>query len=70
MRRSILFAAAALFIAIAPGAPAAPQQPGAAASPRQLDPRAVVAEVRRILAERYVLPEKRPAGITCSARSA
>ncbi|MEA3047600.1 MAG: hypothetical protein QOJ53_1932 [Sphingomonadales bacterium] len=40
--------------------PLTAQQP-AVATAAQLDPRAVVAEIRRIIAERYVLPERRPA---------
>ncbi len=60
MRRSSLIIAAGLALAsLAPsGAPALVQQQPAAAQP---DSRAVVAEVRRILTERYVLPERRPA---------
>ena len=38
---------------------AVPQAP--AAQPGQFDPRAVVTDVRRVIAERYVLPERRPA---------
>jgi hypothetical protein len=63
MRRGfLLIATGAAIVASAFDAPAAmQQQPAAAAPTAQLDPRAVVAEVRRILAERYVLPERRPA---------
>ena len=44
------------------GAPApSRRRPAAAAAAPALDSRAVVAEVRRIIAERYVLPERRPA---------
>jgi hypothetical protein len=53
-----------LALVLASSAPAAAQQaaPAAAATlPAPLDSRAVVAEVRRIIAERYVLPERRPA---------
>ena len=39
----------------------APQPVPSAPSAQSLDSRAVVAEVRRIIAERYVLPERRPA---------
>jgi hypothetical protein len=39
-------------------APGATQQPAAAAASAQADGRAVVAEVRRVIAERYVLPER------------
>ena len=55
-------------IVLAAGASAAAQtgpapQPDAKAAPpaQQLDPRAVVAEVRRVIAQGYVLPERRPA---------
>ncbi len=66
MRRfSILAVSAAVFLSVSAGAaqqpPAgAPAAPGAQAPLPPLDARAVVAEVRRILAERYVLPERRP----------
>jgi hypothetical protein len=53
-----LFAAASL-AGIAPAQPPAPTPAGAPAA--RFDPRAVVAEVRRVIAERYVLPERRPA---------
>jgi hypothetical protein len=45
------------------GQQAGAPRPGArsAASARAVDPQAVVGEVRKILAERYVLPERRPA---------
>jgi len=47
---------------LALGAPAMTQEPAPAAPvAAALDSRAVVAEVRRIVAERYVLPERRPA---------
>ena len=73
MRRlSILAASAAILFAVSPcaaqqhvrgavtvGGPGAAT--GAEAPSPPLDNRAVVAEVRRILAERYVLPERRPA---------
>jgi hypothetical protein len=59
-RRILLIAAGAALAAPALDAPAAMQQPASSASVKQLDPRAVVAEVRQILAERYVLPERRP----------
>lgn len=59
MPRTIL-AAALLAFAVAPaGALAQPAAPAAANA--EVDPRAAVAEVRRVLAERYVLPERRPA---------
>ena len=46
---------------LALSAPAASQQPAAqAVATAPVDGRAVVAEVRRIIAERYVLPERRP----------
>lgn len=60
MRVFGLAAAAATLLAGAVIAPAA-AQPTASAQAQQVDPRAVVAEVRRIIAERYVLPERRPA---------
>src|SRR5205085_7117547 len=50
---------AATPIAISAQPPAAPAPATAPAA--HLDPRAVVAEVRRVIAERYVLPERRPA---------
>lgn len=70
---SILAVSAAFFLAVSPGAAqqrvrvAVPAGGPAGAAPAAdaplppLDSRAVVAEVRRILAERYVLPERRPA---------
>ncbi len=71
MRRlSILAVSALALLSIPPGAaqqrvrvpaPAPAGAPGAATPLPQMDARAVVAEVRRILAERYVLPERRPA---------
>jgi hypothetical protein len=66
MRRfSILAVSAAVFLTISPGAAQQPAGPAPSASATAaplppLDARAVVAEVRRILAERYVLPERRP----------
>lgn len=69
-RSSVLAASAALFLSVSPGAAQQPVRvppPGgpapAAGAPAPLpafDARAVVAEVRRIIAERYVLPERRP----------
>ncbi len=59
MRRSILVIAAGLILA--PAAPSPAQQPAPPAAAARADGRAVVAEVRRIIAERYVLPERRPA---------
>ena len=69
MRRlSILAVSAIALLAIPPGAaqqrvrvPVPAGGPAAGAPQPPLDARAVVAEVRRILAERYVLPERRPA---------
>jgi hypothetical protein len=55
---SATFAAAAIAQPPAPAAAAAPAAPAAAPAP--MDGRAVVAEVRRVIAERYVLPERRP----------
>ena len=58
MRASIAIIAAGLALT-APGNALPSGEPAATAA--ALDSRAVVAEVRRILAERYVLPERRPA---------
>ena len=59
MRRSSLMIAAGLALAsLAPSSAPVAAQPAAAAA--AADGRAVVAEVRRILALRYVLPERRP----------
>ncbi|HEY0011875.1 MAG TPA: S41 family peptidase [Allosphingosinicella sp.] len=64
MRVSLL-AMAALAAAAPAAVPALAQQQPArqqpAAGAEAVDPRAVVAEVRRVIAERYVLPERRPA---------
>jgi Peptidase family S41/N-terminal domain of Peptidase_S41 in eukaryotic IRBP len=57
-------AAFALFLASVGGHALAQPAPGAqpqAQAPARIDPAAVVAEVRRVIAERYVLPERRPA---------
>lgn len=60
-RSSVLAVSAALFLSASSGlAQQTPPTPAAAATPA-FDARAVVAEVRRVLAERYVLPERRPA---------
>jgi hypothetical protein len=61
MWRKVLSFGAVSMLAL--GMPAAAQQPAPAspAAAAALDSRAVVAEVRRIIAERYVLPERRPA---------
>lgn len=56
MRRTMLLA---IFLAAASAAGAQPA-PAPAATDAQIDPRAVVAEVRRVIAARYVLPERRP----------
>jgi Peptidase family S41/N-terminal domain of Peptidase_S41 in eukaryotic IRBP len=62
MRFSRLLISASLALALgAPSLPVAAGQPAPAATPAPADARAVVAEVRRIIAERYVLPERRPA---------
>ena len=54
--------AAAASAAAQPGPAPQPKVAATAASPaQQVDPRAVVAEVRRVIAARYVLPERRPA---------
>jgi hypothetical protein len=66
---SVLAASAAILLSVSPGAAQqrvrvpvpATGAPGAEAPLPPLDSRTVVAEVRRILAERYVLPERRPA---------
>jgi hypothetical protein len=61
MRASVICAALAAALAASPAAFAqtAPAAPAAQAQVT-LDAHAVVAEVRRIIAERYVLPERRP----------
>jgi hypothetical protein len=71
MRRlsSILAVSAAFTLSLSPGAAQervrvrapAPSGAEAPAPLPPLDARAVIAEVRRVLAERYVLPERRPA---------
>ncbi|HTU10590.1 MAG TPA: S41 family peptidase [Allosphingosinicella sp.] len=66
---SVLAVSAFILVSVSPGAAqqrvrvAAPAggAPGAEAPLPPLDSRAVVADVRRIIAERYVLPERRPA---------
>lgn len=61
-RSMTAMAVALLAVAGAAGSAQAPAQAQAApAAAEALDSRAVVAEVRRIVAERYVLPERRPA---------
>jgi hypothetical protein len=62
---SVLAVSAFLLLSVSPGAARQPVRtpvpaPGAQAPLPPLDARAVVAEVRRIIAERYVLPERRP----------
>lgn len=59
MKRSCLTLAAAAICLAAPAAAQPSSRPGAAAT--AVDPRQVVGEVRRVIAERYVLPERRPA---------
>ena len=70
MRRlSVLAVSAFLLLSVSPGAAQQPVRrlvpaggaPGADAPLPPLNSRAVVAEVRRVIAERYVLPERRPA---------
>ena len=69
MRRisSILAVSAAFILSLSPGAAQERVRvpgPAGAEAPAPLPPldaRAVIAEVRRVLAERYVLPERRPA---------
>ncbi|HWT13759.1 MAG TPA: S41 family peptidase [Allosphingosinicella sp.] len=54
--------AAALLLAAPPStAPAALQQTQSGAAAGRIEPRIVVEQVRRVIAERYVLPERRPA---------
>jgi hypothetical protein len=60
--RPIVIASIFSLLAVGYSAPAAAQPPvKAPAAPQPVDPQAVVAEVRRRIAENYVLPEKRPA---------
>ena len=59
MRCVLIILAASMLGSPAVSAPQA-QQPQVGSS-SQIDPAAVVAEVRRVIAERYVLPERRPA---------
>jgi hypothetical protein len=59
MRRLLLCLAATALVAPALAQPRAGTQ--AAPTPGALNPQAVVSEVRRVIAERYVLPERRPA---------
>jgi len=61
MRKSGLTMITAAMLAVAAAAPAMQQAAPAPAAPAPVDGRAVVAEIRRIVAERYVLPERRPA---------
>lgn len=61
MRRFLTATAAGLVIGTAAWPGSAQSGQSAPAAPNEVDPRAVVAEVRRIIAERYVLPERRPA---------
>jgi hypothetical protein len=55
------FILAAALAAVATGAAAQPGKAPAAAAVNRFNPAEVVAEVRRIIGERYVLPERRPA---------
>jgi hypothetical protein len=60
--RSFVVASVFALIAVGYAAPAAAQGPQQAPSaPQPVDPQKVVAEVRRRIAENYVLPERRPA---------
>ena len=61
MRRALILSLLAAASLVPGGAPAQGPAAPAARPSRALDPAAVVAEVRKILAERYVLPERRPA---------
>ncbi|HYD13340.1 MAG TPA: S41 family peptidase [Allosphingosinicella sp.] len=73
-RSSVLAFSAAIILSAALGAAQQPVRvPAGAASAAEaplppLDSRAVVADVRRVIAERYVLPERRPALDTILAR--
>jgi len=62
MRRgfSLLLLAATVLSSAAPAQTQPSPPPTAAAAPARADSRAVVTEVRRVIAERYVLPERRP----------
>jgi hypothetical protein len=59
--RAIMTAGTALALGAAAVATMAQGQQAPAVQDQQFDPRAAVAEIRRVLAERYVLPERRPA---------
>jgi hypothetical protein len=62
MSNNFCTVSAALLGALASVQPAGAQSaPAPASAARSVDPQAVVTEVRRIIAERYVLPERRPA---------
>lgn len=64
MRKFELAVVAGLALAASAAQPGMAAQPNAAAaapaSAARVDPRAVVSEVRKIIAQRYVLPERRP----------
>lgn len=59
--RAFLAASAMVLATTAASAAVLAQEAKQAAAPASLDSKAVVAEVRRVIAERYVLPERRPA---------
>ena len=61
MKPFLTAAAAGLVLATSASAGSAQTRQPATAAALQTDPGAVVAEVRKIIAERYVLPERRPA---------
>ena len=61
MQRFLTATAAGLVLATTAWTGSAQTRQPAPAAATQVDPRAVVAEVRRIISERYVLPERRPA---------
>jgi hypothetical protein len=61
MRRFLTSTGAGLVLATSAWVGSAQERQPSPAAATQVDPGAIVAEVRRIIAERYVLPERRPA---------
>jgi Peptidase family S41/N-terminal domain of Peptidase_S41 in eukaryotic IRBP len=59
-RRALFLVLASMVLATGAPAPTQPSSPPSTSEAARLDGRAVVAEVRRVIAERYVLPERRP----------